>query len=519
MSNTLKARYEKLANDREPFLRRAREVSKVTIPALYPPQGFSDGTQLEQPYQSLGARGVNHLASKLAITMFPVGVAPFILGVPADVLQELAQVDAGLSELEQALAKFERLITNDFDVSDDRVVSIELFKHLLVAGNVVTHEPKKGTLVLYPLDRFVAQRDHAGNLLELYLMDKISPRTLSESIRQACDVKVENNTDGSQKESDVELYTSVSRLDKKWTVSQEINGKTVPGMGGDYSLDDVPFAAHRLIPVSGQDYGRGYVEEYAYGDLRSYEALSQALVEGAANAAKVVWLRDPNGTTSAKVIEAPNGAVRSGRPVDMQPLRLDKNADFTVAFNAAKDIAERLQYVFLLHSAIQRKGERVTAEEIRYMAGELDDGLGGIYTASSAEVLRPILKMKMARMRARGEIPKVSGNLLSITLTTGVDAIGRGHKMSQLRAFMADLKELGPEAIAANLEVPEYINRAAAYHNIDPVGLVKSAADIKAKEEQAQMAALAARVGPEVIKQVGNAAAQPEQALPTEPQQ
>ena len=48
----------------------------------------------------------------------------------------------------------------------------------------------------------------------------------------------------------------------------------------------------RFNTVDGEDYGRGRVEEYI-GDLRSLEAAIQALVEGSAAAAKVVFVVSP----------------------------------------------------------------------------------------------------------------------------------------------------------------------------------------------------------------------------------
>ena len=45
--------------------------------------------------------------------------------------------------------------------------------------------------------------------------------------------------------------------------------------------------------VDGECYGRGRVEEFI-GDLKSLEALSQALVEGSAAAAKVVFTVSPS---------------------------------------------------------------------------------------------------------------------------------------------------------------------------------------------------------------------------------
>jgi hypothetical protein len=49
----------------------------------------------------------------------------------------------------------------------------------------------------------------------------------------------------------------------------------------------------------------------------------------------------------------------------------------------------------------------------------------------------------------------------------------------------------------------ELINRAAASYNIDPNNLVRTEDEVKANEQQAQMAALALHLGPEALKQVG----------------
>lgn len=56
----------------------------------------------------------------------------------------------------------------------------------------------------------------------------------------------------------------------------------------------------------------------------------------------------------------------------------------------ADAIESRLSYAFMLNSAVQRSGERVTAEEIRYVANELEDTLGGIYSILSQELQLPL---------------------------------------------------------------------------------------------------------------------------------
>ena len=77
------ARYNKLEGKRERYLDRAREVSELTIPALLPPEGFTSSTDLYTPYQSVGARGVNNLASKLLMLLLPPNV-PFFRLMPND---------------------------------------------------------------------------------------------------------------------------------------------------------------------------------------------------------------------------------------------------------------------------------------------------------------------------------------------------------------------------------------------------------------------------------------------------
>ena len=84
----------------------------------------------------------------------------------------------------------------------------------------------------------------------------------------------------------------------------------------------------RFNSFDGEAYGRGRVEEFL-GDLKSLEALSQALVEGSAAAAKVVFLVSPSSTTKPQTLaQAGNGAIIQGRPDDVQVVQVGKTADF-----------------------------------------------------------------------------------------------------------------------------------------------------------------------------------------------
>ena len=105
---TAAARYGQLQTNRDPYLQRARDCSKVTIPGLIPDAGQGDRGRLKTPYQSLGARGVNYLASKLLITLFPPNSSFFKLEIDDLALRVAEQGPEIKTELDTALVQVER---------------------------------------------------------------------------------------------------------------------------------------------------------------------------------------------------------------------------------------------------------------------------------------------------------------------------------------------------------------------------------------------------------------------------
>ena len=88
--------------------------------------------------------------------------------------------------------------------------------------------------------------------------------------------------------------------------------------------------------------------------------------------------------------ESPNGAIIEGSANDVSVLQVNKFADFRIAYDTMNRIETRLQLAFLLNSSIQRNAERVTASEIRFMAEDLEQALGGIYSILSQEFQLPL---------------------------------------------------------------------------------------------------------------------------------
>ena len=462
----LAKRYEQLETERTSFLARAREVATLTIPTLMPPEGHSGSSVYATPYQSIGARGVNNLASKLLMTLLPPNSPFFRLTMDDFDLQSLAGADAR-GKVEEALARIERAAMQEVEATAVRVPVFEALKQLITAGNVLVHMPKDGGVRVFRLDRYVVQRDAMGNVLKIITKETVSPLMLPEDVREL----LTKPTEESQLKS-VDLYTCVNRVNKKWEIHQS------------------PFMALRMVRIDGESYGRGYVEEFI-GDLSSLETLTKAIVQGAAAAAKVLFLVRPNGSTKQKVLaQTPNGGIATGDANDVSVLQLEKFNDFRVAQDTAREITERLAFSFLMNSAVQRKAERVTAEEVRYMAQELESALGGVYSILSQEFQYPMVKLLLSRMEKSGKMPKFPKDTLKPQIVTGMEALGRGQDLNKLSQLLQMLQPLGPEILQKELNIDDYIDRLGASLGIDTSGLIKSAEqkqeEAQAQEQQAQ---------------------------------
>ncbi len=501
---TAKQLYEKYKTDREPYLRRARKCSELTIPSLITDEGTTASTSFPTPYQSVGARGVNNLAAKLLLTILPPNQPCFRYRID-DMLLEAEESEDWRTETEKALAKCERTVANFIETQPDRVVLFETWKHLIVGGNACLFNDEDG-LQLYHLDKFVCKRDGKGNVLAIITRELLAPIALPKKLYEKLKRgdRLQETADKSDFK-DVELFTYVKRQNAGWTVHQECCGEVVPGSKGTYPLDDCPWIVLRMNRIDGEDYGRGYIEEYL-GDLNSLESLSQSIVEGAAASARLLFLVNPNGTTRAKdIAEKPNGAVVQGNADDVTTLQANKAADLQVAFTQAQKIEDRLAFAFLMHSAIQRNGERVTAEEIRFMAQELENAIGGIYSILSQEFQLPYIKSKIWRLEKAGKLPALPKDIVSPTIVTGIEALGRGQDRAKLVSYLKTSAEVvGPEEIIRRSNVTNILDRLATADGVDTEGMFKTEDQLAQEQQQNQLMALIQKLGPNAVQQFGS---------------
>ena len=450
------------------------------------------------------------------LALLPPQTTFFKLQIRDDKLSE--ELDPNIrSELDLSLSKMERMVMDHINASNDRVIVHQAVLNLVVGGNALIFMNKEG-LKHFPINRYVVNRDGDGNVIEIVTKELISRKVLGvDSLPQPKPNSPADNgpTTGSDDE-DVEVYTYVRQEEKsgKWIWHQEVFDKILPGSRSTAPKNNSPWLVLRFASVDGEDYGRGRVEQFL-GDLKSLEALTQALVEGSAAAAKVVFLVSPSSTTKPQTLmQAGNGAIVQGRPDDVAVVQVGKTADFRTASDMATALEQRIGDAFLvLHI---RNSERTTAEEVRLTQFELEQQLGGLFSLLTVEFLVPYLDRTLMVLQRSGALPKIPKNLVKPQIVAGVNALGRGQDNQSLTQFIQTIAQtMGPEAIAKYIDTTEYLKRLAAAQGIDYLNLIKSPEQLQQDmQQQQQMAAQQS-----LVDQAGQLASAPAMDPSKNPQQ
>ncbi len=503
--------------DRQTYLDEAFKSSKLTIPSVVPDnQDIRNRTipiELTKPFQSLGARGVNNLSAKLLMTLLPSASSFFRYVLSEAVKEEAESINADLTELQSKLARREARINSEVEIQGIRPKAYQAIRHLLIAGNVTLYKDPKDGMRVYPLNSYVAKRDGTGKLLDLIICEQVDKESITDE-----DVLAIVRMHGSGESTDVkdadrktvDLYTRIILNEKgRYESWQEICKQEIEGTRKTWDPELLPWMCLRYTSIDGEDYGRGFVEEYR-GDLTSFEQLSRDIQFASANAAKVVWRISPNSVLKPKkFMDTPNGGAVSGEKDDIEAMRVDKTGDLQVATMQMDRLEKALSASFMLNSSFQRNAERVTAEEIRRLAQELEDTLGGVFSLLSQEFQLPlalVLEADLVRSDKKfGKLPKGS---VRIGVVTGLAAIGRNQELERLVSglnLVAQVSQVFPE-------LPMYVKqenlslRIWSGSGVETDGLLKTAKEVQAEMQARQQAAAQQTLGAELAKGAGKVA-------------
>lgn len=502
-------RYKKLAEKREPYLRRAKDVAKYVMPRLYPQEGSSEATSFYKPWQSFVAQGVSGFASKLTLSLLPPNRRPFRMEPKPKVARQLEAVSSqtgidAAGETLQALSNLESIIHKQIESLGHRRALNTVLQHLQVSGSAAV-DLGAPTPRVYSLSQFVCVRDREGNLVELILKESVARSALTEEVIQAIDRR--NQTAPEKKTlEEYDIYTWIRLVKGWWRIHQEVEDIRVPGSEGRYPKDTPRFLALRWGRVDGEHYGRSHCEDNI-GDISAAEALQRAMTAHSLAVSRLLFLVNPGGVTDiADVENAESGAFRVGRAEDVTVPQINKQLDIQATQETLNSIFQRLSSVFLMTVNLRRDAERVTAEEIRLIANEADSTNAGIYSTLAAEYQLPLVRWIKFRMEQANELPPLPDDTVDITIIGGIDALGRTADLQSIEEFLRGTIEfMGPAGIQT-LKLNNVQRRRAAALGLDAKDLVKSEEELAQEQAQAQQAALIEKAAPNVVNAVAGAA-------------
>ncbi len=486
----IRSEFEKADALRAGVLARAREYSQLTLPMLLPDAGLRDTSEALKAYQALGADGITNLVGKTVVALFSLAWFRFKASAKVAALRialaSEAAVQQALDEFEATLYTRELQIRSKLDTTGYRAKMRVLLEHIFVLGNGLMRMGDDYVYRCYRFDNFVQKRSSSGRILWLITVEKKDPLELTDEQFAAAELDRDDYAGKDAIARMVDLYSRCAwqPASRTWVIEQELKGHTV----GTSEERISPYLAVGYAEVPGEDYSRGRVEELV-GDLRSFNGLNKAILDGMVGAAKMLLgVDETKGWTPADAAK-PNLSIITGRvtgdTIDgMGFLKAEKNADFSVAMQHAATIEKRLGKQLLMESTIQPEGERVTAYQVGRIARELEGALGGTYSQIADELQKPFLDRVIYQMERDNLLMPVNPKLaeqIDVQVLTGLEALGREIELEKTQVA---LQILAPIPGALQRFRPEWlVNTVLRGAGIDTTEALKSKEEMQEEQE------------------------------------
>lgn len=483
------ARWRQLDGLRQSSVHRWEEYARWTLPHIFPRNNEDPGLELTQSAAGLGAQLVNHFANRLVMSLFPPHRSFFRLDIEDNVklelletLEQQAGVD-GEQALQAATTAVEMRAMRRVGRAGFRTEVTDCAKYLTVTGNGLLYMPpndERPAQAISPRD-YVVVRATDKTVLELLVRTARAFRDLSPEMQALLQASNEGGKEYSDT-SEVYIYTWATLEQGKYRVIEYIEHVKT-----DYSAifpkDRMPMIVLATNLHRGDNYGRGLVEDHA-GDFRALDILSVALLEAGVAMADIKHLVRPGAPTNIKDFnESPSGTYHVGQEGDIFTHSMQgKLADLQMVAQLAQQYEARLSKVFMLMAGQVRDAERVTAEEIRLLAMELDTAHGGLYTSLAETLQRPLATMLLERIDF-----KIEGQVIEPQILTGVESLSRMGDMQNLRSAIADLAAMQniPEPMLAELDPAKALRFILTSNQLPPEKILMS--ETAKAERQAQM--------------------------------
>jgi hypothetical protein len=455
-SSTAAGIWNELQADRSNVLTKAERYSALTIPTLLMPQGMTtDREENTHDMQSIGAQAVNHLTNKVMLAMFAPSRPAMRLELGAKTKKQAA---ANKVDPTQALSTIEREASQQLDKKALRPALYRTIRLLIVTGNALQLR-EKDAMRVFSIRSYCVKRTIDGRIHTLIVKEDICADELEPQIREAAGLSAD-------REAKVAYYRLIKLMaDGRYEESHHIDQRPL----GDeftsiYTAENSPWDALCWSRSDDANYGVGQVEEYA-GDFEALSTLCESIVDGGVVGTEVRWLVNPAGITQVDDLKgSKSGDVLPGRPEDVNAVspQIDKAMD--IALKVSQHWEQRVARGFLLTSALTRNAERVTAEEIRMTAMELETALGGVYSFLAHALQLPLFRW-LCKL-AGHDLTKTDIELVVVTGLAALSRTGDLENLAQAFDLLGKLATL-PEPLLARMKFDKLATDVGAGFNVD----------------------------------------------------
>ena len=499
-------RYSELAAERSPYLERAREYSRLSIPYLVPQSADRAGYAAnQQGYSSVGAISVNHLSNKVVTTLFPPQASFFKQEFLPEVSRELAEQGYSEVALKEVLVDIEKSARQKQDAVAIRPVLTEHAKQMIVAGSCVLFMDPQGRYCdAIPLDRFVVRLGSDGEINELAIETCKDFSSMPDDIKQA--LALYSPGKSYRPEDKIKFYRYIKRhMGGAYGVYQICENIQIREPQEVSDADKLPWIYVPWNRHYEENYGRGLIEDNA-GDFYVADFLAEALVRGMVLMSDIKYLIRPGSQVDPdRFAQSQSGEVLSGIEGDITVIQLQKYADYTPIAAVLEKYEKRIGQAFLSNLAIRREAERVTTYELRLDAQELEVSLGGVYSRLSQTLQLPIAK----RLLRLVKVPDSVLSKVQPIIITGIEALGRVGDMEKIMQFseLMQLPNTWPVPIQERTKWGVYTSDVAASLSMKLPWIMSDEELAQQQEAQANAAQEqnlgmeAAKAAPKVIEQ------------------
>lgn len=418
-------------------LHSSEQFARWTNASVFPSESTqSTGVRyaLERDYQSKGAMLVNNLASKITQALFPQNSSFFEIGQTKAMLQIAQELGVDAKASQSLFAGIEsRASARVFLNAGYSALNLAI-KLLIITGNVlIFRDPVEKKTFAYSVRDYVVKRDGSGHVLVVVLRERLALSDLPDDFRHQylshrCD-----------EYEDVELYTKVCRKrlpngNIVYEVSQECEQHPI-GTPSIYPETLCPYIPLTWNLITGEHYGRGYIEDYA-GDFARLSELSEASLLYEIEMMRLINVVDPaTGIDLDDMADAEVGQFVAGKvnaPGNGVLAHEGGNAQKLAAVKAdIQDLVQGLSIAFMYTGNV-RQAERVTAEEIRANISEANQTLGGVF-ANLSEVLHYRLAHILTVEEEPRLLPVLNANGISLDVSVGLSSLNRQATVEKLQ--------------------------------------------------------------------------------------